>query len=172
MSKAPDLTGFTKEEIRATLEPVRHPVSIAVCNSDNYFNTGAIIRSAHIFLVREIILVDVPDFYERATMGTHKWENIRHVTTEDFLKEAETRNVICFERRPDLTTKDLMGFQYPENPILCFGSEKSGIPDTLLSRAHSIVSIPQYGLQNDMNLANAMSIGIYDWTVKHYNKKA
>jgi tRNA G18 (ribose-2'-O)-methylase SpoU len=169
MSKAPDLSNFTKEEIRATLEPVRHPVSIAVCNSDNYFNTGAIIRSAHIFLVKEIVLVDVPDFYERATMGTHKWENIRHVTQEQFL--GETRPIVCFERRPDMESQCLMGFQYPENPILCFGSEKSGVPDAVLAKAHSVVSIPQYGLQNDMNLANAMSIGIYDWTVKHYNKR-
>lgn len=169
MSKAPDLSNFTKEEIRETLNEVRHPVSIAICGSDNYFNSGAIIRSAHIFLVKEIILVDTPVFYERATMGTHKWENIIHVTSEQFL--TETRPLICFERRPDLTSQDLMGFSYPENPVLVFGNEKTGIPDQILSRAHSVVSIPQYGLQNDMNLANAASIGIYDFIVKFYKSK-
>jgi len=169
MSKPPDLSQFTKQEIRTTLNEVRHPVSVAICGSDNYFNTGAIIRSAHIFLVKEIILVDTPAFYERATMGTHKWENIRHVTEEDFL--AENAPLVCFERRPDMDSHCLMGFSYPENPVLVFGNEKTGIPDRILARAHSVVSIPQYGLQNDMNLANAASIGIYDFIVKHYNKK-
>lgn len=169
MSKAPDLSNFTKEEIRETLDEIRHPFSIAICGSDNYFNSGAIIRSAHIFLVKEIILVDTPAFYERATMGTHKWENIVHVTREEFLKE--TRPLICFERRSDLTSQCLMGFSYPENPVLVFGNEKTGIPGQILSMAHSVVSIPQYGLQNDMNLANAASIGIYDWISKHYNRK-
>lgn len=169
MSKAPDLSAFTKEEIRQSLDPVRHPVKIAVCGSDNYFNVGAIIRSAHIFLVKEIILIDIPQFYERATMGTHKWENIRHVTTEEFL--TENLPLVCFERRPDLDSQNLMGFSYPENAVLVFGNEKTGIPDQILAKAHSVVCIPQYGLQNDMNLANAMSIGIYDWTLKHYTKR-
>ena len=45
------------EEIRASLEPLRRPLSIAVLRSHNPFNVGAIIRTAHSFLVRDIVLV-------------------------------------------------------------------------------------------------------------------
>lgn len=184
MSLPPDLKDFSKKQIRETLNEVRHPVSIAVFGSDNYFNAGAIIRTAHIFLVREIILVDMPKFYEKATMGTHKWENITHMSLADFesrmsyYSSADNRVVVAFERRPELETKSLLNFKYPENPILCFGCEKTGLPDSIieLARQHEwigggVVSIPQYGLQNDMNLANAVSIGIYDWTAKRYRKE-
>jgi len=185
MSTAPDLSMFSKEEIRDSLQDIRHPVSIAVFGSDNYFNVGAIIRTCHVFLVREVILVDVPKFYEKATMGTHKWENITHTTLEEFCRahhwssSSDNRAVVSFERRPDLNTVELFGYKYPENPILCFGSEKTGLPAEVISLCQdnadamgyqNIVSIPQFGLQNDMNLSNAVSIAVYDFLGKHYRK--
>lgn len=167
MSKAPEyLAGMTKEEIRAMLEPKRHPVSIAMYGTDNYFNAAAIIRSAHTFLVKEIILIDCPKFYEKASMGTHKWENITHVSLEEFVSGL-SKPLVCFERRPGLVSLDLRTYVYPENPILCFGNEKVGTPDVLLNLAKDIVSIPQFGVQNDMNLANAASVVMYDWIVKN-----
>lgn len=182
MSQAPDLSQFDKDEIRETLDKVRHPVSIAVFGSENYFNTGAIIRTAHLFLVQEIILVDIPKFYERAAMGTHKWENITHMTLCDFVRKhsvfssSDNRIIVAMERRPDLDSKNLIHFKYPENPILCFGNEKTGLPDEIIDLARShmpiggdIVSIPQFGLQNDMNLANAASVAVYDWIFKKYS---
>lgn len=184
MSKAPDLSMFTKDEIRQTLDDVRHPVSVAIFGSDNYFNAAAIIRTAHQFLVQEIILVDCPKIYEKATMGTHKWENIVHMSMADFVSRhgvfssADNRPLIIFEHRPEIPAKNLMTFKYPENPILCFGNEKTGIPVSLLELldtrkdipgiGDAAVFIPQWGLQNDLNLANAASIAIYDWTCKWY----
>jgi tRNA G18 (ribose-2'-O)-methylase SpoU len=187
MSKAPDLTMFSKEEIKETLDTVRHPVSIALFGSENYFNAAAIIRTAHQFLVQEIILVDCPKIYEKATMGTHKWENITHATLEEFCRKhsifssADNRPVVVFERRQELEAKCLMSFVYPKDPILCFGNEKFGTPPEILALAADhrmmklpgwgeIVSIPQYGILNDLNLANAASIAIYDWTSKWYAK--
>lgn len=183
MTKAPDLSMFTKEEIRSSLDAVRHPVSVAVFGS-NYFNNAAIIRTAHQFLVKEIILVDCPKFYKKATMGTHKWENITHLTLENFLcrfslipNSSDDRSIVVFERRLGLESEDLMFYSYPKNPILCFGNEKTGVPEEIinLAKIHSsqngknnIVSIPQYGLHNDLNLANAASIVLYDWIFKWY----
>lgn len=186
MSAPPDLTMFTKEEIRETLEPIRHPVSLALFGSENYFNAAAIIRTAHQFLVREIILVDCPKIYEKATMGTHKWETIVHKTLVEFCREhsvlssSDNRPLVICERRAELETESLMYFKFPKNPILCFGNEKTGIPAELLAlgeehrkllpneNSGKIVSIPQFGLQNDLNLANAASIVLYDWICKWY----
>ena len=39
------------EEIRASLETLRRPLSVAVLRARNPFNVGAIIRVAHSFLV-------------------------------------------------------------------------------------------------------------------------
>lgn len=72
MTHAPDLSGWTREEIRDTLNEVRFPVEVAVWHTDNYFNFGAIVRNCHNFLVRSIHAIDVSEdsglMYEKATM--------------------------------------------------------------------------------------------------------
>jgi len=171
MSQAPDLSEYSKEYIREALGPVRHNLTLAIYHSSNYFNLGSIIRLSHGFLCKEIIAIDCDDFYKKATMGTHKWENIRHVTLKEFTEQTQHRNVVAFDRRPDLETKNLYEYDYPDDPILLFGSEKVGIPDECLNSATDLVGIPMYGLINDMNLANAVSIGTYDWLQKHYKKQ-
>ena len=64
------------EEIRASLEKLRRPLSVAVLRARNPFNVGAIIRVAHSFLVREIVLVGDEKYYERGAMGMDRYENI------------------------------------------------------------------------------------------------
>ena len=104
--------------------------------------------------------------YEKATMGTHKYENIVKDSIDDFMQFSAGRNIVAFERRHDLQTTDIRNFEYPENPILLFGSEKFGVPDILLERATNIVHIPQFGIHNDMNLSVAVGIVLYDFINK------
>lgn len=170
MSKAPDLGGLDKFQLREKLAPKRFPVSVAVYGTENYFNLGAIVRVAHGFLCKQLIAIDCPSYYRKAAMGCNKWEDIVHVCLKEFLEQYNDRPIISFERRAGLESKSLYGFEYPESPILVFGSEKYGVPDSLLNASHSIVTIPMHGLINDMNLANAVSIAIYDWHSKHAKK--
>lgn len=171
MTAIPDiLAEHTKEEIIETLREVRYPVEVAICGSDNYFNTGSIIRTCHNFLVRKIYLVETTKFYKKATMGAHKYENIVKMTNDEFVNQVLVRpgkNIIAFERRPGLKTQDIRTFKYPENPILVFGSEKDGCSDAILNNAQSIVSVPVNGINNDFNISVAASIALYDWFAKH-----
>lgn len=177
MVAALDLSDFSKEEIKKTLNEIRHPVDVAVYGSGNYFNTGTIIRACHNFLVSNIYLVDtqVQDaYFKKATMGSHRYENIHRTTLNDFFKftDENKKEVVAFERRPTLSTKTIYGFTYPKNPILLFGCERFGVPDEVLEKfPQNIVSIPQYGLLHDYNLSNCVAIAIYDWMNKHYASK-
>lgn len=160
---------FSKEEIRETLDEIRHPVSIALWGSENYFNAGSAIRTAHTFLIDKIYLIDCPAVYERAAMGCEKFENIIKISTQDFIdKISKTHTpIVAFERRADLIAEYLPNFVYPKNPILLFGCEKFGIPDELLEIAAYKVTVPQYGIHNDMNLGNVIAIAVYDWLIKN-----
>ena len=79
------------EEIRESLGTLRRPLSIAILRARNPFNVGAIIRVAHSFLVREIILVGTEPYYERAAMGMDRYENIVSVADDRALLE-QTRD--------------------------------------------------------------------------------
>ncbi len=56
MALSPPLDATT-DDIRAALLPLRNDFSVALHAAENPFAVGAIIRVAHSFLVREIILV-------------------------------------------------------------------------------------------------------------------
>jgi tRNA G18 (ribose-2'-O)-methylase SpoU len=166
MSTPPDLSDFSKEEIKESLNEIRFPFEVAVYSSENYFNFGSIVRNAHGFLCSKIWMVDFTKFYKKASMCTHKWENIEKATLHEFLEQTKDRNIVVFERRGDLPCKDLRDFIYPENPILFFGAEKWGVPDEIVNAAHSIVTIPMFGLNNDLNVAVAAGIAMYDYISK------
>jgi tRNA G18 (ribose-2'-O)-methylase SpoU len=169
MSIAPDLNDFTKEEIFETLNEIRHPFDIAVYDSSNYFNLGSIIRTAHNFLCNKIYSINLNDFYKPAAKAAKKYEKIEYHTLESFLEASVGRSIVSMERRPGLlNTIDLRAFQWPLNPIILFGSEKTGVPDEILNISHSVVSIPQFGLVNDFNISISAGIALYDWIQKYY----
>lgn len=172
---------FSKDEILETLEEISKPIELAIWSPQNAFNFGALIRTCHNFGVRKMWGIDLwedPEnpvtkpYYKKAAMTTHKWmkQRIECVTSNEFVYQNRDRNIVAFERRENLETQDIRSFEYPENPILLFGSEKDGIPDYLMSQAKAIVSIPVLGFCLDFNVAQAASISIYDWLLKNGNK--
>jgi len=169
MTQAPDLSGFTKEEIKEIIKDVRHPFEVAVYDSSNYFNMGSIIRTSHNFLAGKIHAVNLNDFYGPAASVSKKFEDINYISLEEFIKSHSGRSIVAMERRPpDLKSEDLRTFVWPESPIMFFGSEKFGCPDEILNVASSVVSIPMFGLINDFNVAVASGIVMYDWVSKFY----
>src|SRR5262245_53356470 len=112
------------EQIRDQLDRLRRPVRIAVIRAGNPFNVGAIIRVAHSFLVREILLVGRAPYYARASMGMERYENIVCFASEaDFLAHAREQGhrLVVFER--EHARVDLWRAELPADCVLVFGSE-------------------------------------------------
>ena len=171
MPQALDTSDFTKQEIKDTLNECRHPVDIAVFDSSNYFNLGAIIRTAHNFMVRNIYQVDNEDgYYPKATMSARKWENVIPMSSEEFFKTFSDRSMVACERRFGLKSEILYTYTWPDNPIILFGGEKFGLSDQAMAAAKAVVSIPVFGILHDYNVATAAGIVLYDWSNKFYTK--
>ena len=157
------------EEIRASLESLRRPLRIAVLRSNNPFNVGAIIRTAHSFLVKEIVLVGSEPYYERAAMGMQRYENIVQLADEERLVAwaAERRlPMAVFER--EHAAVDLWHARLPEESLLVFGSENEGVPPSLIKAADEVVGIPMAGINNSFPVTVAAGIAMAEWTRRYY----
>src|SRR5206468_6751981 len=124
------------EEIRASLDRLRRPLRIAVLRAANPFNVGAIIRTAHSFLVREIVLVGDEPFYQRAAMGMQRYENLVYLPDDGALSTwARERQLplVVFER--EQARVDLWHAELPPECLMVFGSETEGVPQALLDAA-------------------------------------
>jgi len=158
-----------REEMRAELDRIRHPMRVVVDRAKNPFNIGAIIRTAHSFLAREIILIGEEPWYERAAMGMQRWENIVEVPHEEaFLEMAEEQqwSLVAFEREP--ATVGLWEAELPSEAALMFGNEDSGLSDTLVKAADLVVGIPMFGINHSYPISIAAGIAMAEWTRRHY----
>jgi tRNA G18 (ribose-2'-O)-methylase SpoU len=156
------------DEIRAALAPLRNDFSIALYAAENAFAIGAIIRVAHNFLAREIIIVGDAPFYEKASMGMEKYETIVRVADDAALvAHVGDRPLWCVEK--DAATTSLYAVDaFPPNVVLVFGSERFGIPKELTDRASETIGIPIYGVNHSLPLAIAAGIVMSEWSRRRY----
>ena len=162
---------MTTAEIRRELDRLRTPLRIAVLRSKNPFNVGAIIRVAHSFLVREIILIGEEPYYERASMGMEKYENILKLPDEAaFLEHAgrEALRIVAIEKdHPQV--HGLWSFDFPQGEcVILFGSENEGLSPPLLDAAEAVVAIPMFLINHSYPVSVAAGIVMAEWSRRYW----
>ena len=151
------------ERVRELLSAIRHDFSVAVHTAGNAFAVGAIIRVAHNFLAREVILIGDAPFYEKASMGMEKYESI--VTVPDdaaFRAHARGRPLWAIEK--DHARRSLYDVrEFPKDVVLVFGSERFGLSRELCESCDDVIGIPIYGVNQSLPLAVAAGIVMNEW---------
>lgn len=163
---------MTTAEIKRELDRLRTPLRIAVQRSKNPFNVGAIIRVAHSFLVREIILIGDEPYYERASMGMEKYENITRMRDEaafvDRVRREALRVVAIEKDHPRV--EGLWSYDFPEKDcVLLFGSENAGVCPELLAVAEDVVAIPMFGINHSYPVSVAAGITMAEWSRRYWS---
>ena len=161
------------DEIRRELDRLRGPLRIAVQRSKNPFNVGAIIRVAHSFLVREIILIGEEPYYERASMGMEKYENITKLADEasflDRVRQEKLRLIAVEKDHPRVC--GLWSYAFPvDDPVLVFGSENEGVSPALLDAAEAVVAIPMFGINHSYPVSVAAGIVMAEWARRYWGR--
>jgi tRNA G18 (ribose-2'-O)-methylase SpoU len=155
------------EDVRALLAPLRGDFTIALFG-DNPFAVGAIIRTAHNFLAKEILLVGTGTHYEKASMGMEKYESI--VTLPDasaFFARCGEKPIYAIEK--DAATTAIADVEsFPKDVVFAFGNEKDGLPADVLARATAVVGIPIYGVNHSLPVVVAAGIVMHEWARRHY----
>jgi tRNA G18 (ribose-2'-O)-methylase SpoU len=157
------------DEIRRSLAGLRRPLSIAILRARNPFNVGAIIRVAHSFLAREILLIGTEPYYQRGSMGMERFENIVNVASEaEFLAlvRARGQKLVVFEK--DEAKVDLWRADLPEDCVMVFGSEVSGVSPDIVAAADLVVGIPMYGINHSFPVTVAAGIAMAEWTRRYH----
>ncbi len=159
------------DEVRAALAPLRHDLSVAVHSCGNAFAVGAIIRVAHSFLVREIVIVGDAPYYAKASMGMEKYETLVRVPDDDaFFAHVKGRPVWAVEK--DAARRSLYapgpGRGFPEGVVFVFGSERTGLGEAFLARADEVVGIPMYGVNHSFPVAVAAGMVMAEWARRRY----
>jgi tRNA G18 (ribose-2'-O)-methylase SpoU len=151
------------EAVRAILAPLRSDFSVAVHSPGNAFAIGAIIRVAHSFLAREILIIGDTPHYAKASMGMEKYETVVRLSGEDaFFAHVHGRPVWAVEKdHAKKSLYDVRGF--PKDVVLVFGSERAGLSESFVARSDEVLGIPMYGVNHSFPVAVAAGIVMSEW---------
>ncbi len=169
MAKVPPFR-MPLSEIRSELERIRHPFRIAIRRSKNAFNVGAVIRTAHSFLAKEILLVGDEDWYRRAAMGMQRYENIVEIPSEAELIARAKREgwfLSVLEKDADRCV-GLWDAALPEDCVIVIGNEEEGAGAELLAAADEVVAIPMFGINHSYPMTVAAGMAMCEWARRRY----
>ncbi|WP_193104562.1 tRNA (cytidine(34)-2'-O)-methyltransferase [Brachybacterium sp. FME24] len=139
-------------------------------------NTGNAIRLAAVTGARlhliEPLGFDLEDAkLRRAGLDYHDLADVSiHPDLEHGLAAVPAARVFAFTARSDVTFEQI---QYTRQDVLLFGTEPTGLPEEVMDHARvtSRVRIPMLPARRSLNLANSVSIAVYEaWRQLDYDE--
>ncbi|MET7982252.1 MULTISPECIES: TrmH family RNA methyltransferase [unclassified Streptomyces] len=174
------------ETVFTTLVPRPHPTSVAALavrpsraanlealastprtapvvvldNPRNLGNAGAVIRLAAGFGATGVVTTGTLDPWHptvvRGGAGLHFATAVERLTVD------ELPGGPVFALDPE--GEDIRGTKLPDDALLAFGSERSGLSAELRSRADHLVSLPMRPQVSSYNLATSVAMTLFHWS--------
>ena len=156
------------EAIVADLDTRRHRFHVAIENLGHDFNIGSIVRSANAFGAREVHVVGRRRWNRRGAMVTDRYLHVRHHADAAELATwaaAASLPLIGVDNAPG--ARPLEEFDLPEDCVLLFGEEGTGLSPEAVERCAAVVEIAQFGSTRSINVGAAAAIAMHAWVRRH-----
>ncbi|MFE2531923.1 TrmH family RNA methyltransferase [Streptomyces sp. NPDC059371] len=133
---------------------------VVLDNPRNLGNAGAVIRLAAGFGATGVVTTGTLDPWHptvvRGGAGLH------YATAVERLSVDELPAGPVFALDPE--GEDIRGTKLPDDALLAFGSERSGLSAELRSRADHLVSLPMRPQVSSYNLATSVAMTLFHWS--------
>ena len=149
----------------ANLERLAHiprtaPV-VVLDHPRNLGNAGAVIRLAAGFGATGVVTTGTLDPWHptvvRGGAGLHFATAVERLTVE----ELPPGPLFALDPEGD----DIRGIKLPDDAVLAFGSERSGLSAELRARADHLLSLPMRPQVSSYNLATSVAMTLYHWSL-------
>lgn len=149
---------------------------ITVCLENIFYgqNASAIIRSCEAFGVQQVHVIEtLCDFIPNVNIvrGTDKWVDIHKYTqkdaTEEVVRKLKKEGYRIVSTSPHASGTACEDFDISKGKVaLFFGTEKTGISDTLKSLTDEFITIPMYGFVESLNVSVCSAIALQSLSKK------
>ncbi|MFS4106326.1 TrmH family RNA methyltransferase [Streptomyces sp. PD-S100-1] len=147
--------------LRALAHRPRSAPVVVLDQPRNLGNAGAVIRLAAGFGVTGVVTTGTLDPWHptvvRGGAGLH------FATTVERLSVAELPDGPLFALDPE--GEDIRGLKLPDDAVLAFGSERSGLSVELRERTDHLVALPMRPQVSSYNLATSVAMTLYHWSL-------
>lgn len=148
----------------------KHPITLACDNITNAPNIGSLFRIADAFNVEALIFcgdnIPMGKRMTKTSRSTEKYVNHRIVENikDVILKLKETHQIIALEITENSIELSTFKLQNNKPIVLILGDENFGVSEAVLELCNAVVHINMYGNNSSMNVVQATSITLYEFT--------
>ncbi len=158
-----------------TIRMTKFPFDIMLEDIRSALNVGAIFRTCDAAGVRKLFLSGITPYpphnrIPKTALGAIdmvSWEYHRHPLILAQQLKTKGAHLVGVEQTP--TSKDFHTVDYPENTILIFGNEITGVSPELLAMTDLTVQLPMFGSKESLNVATTVGIMAYHLAIRNYN---
>ncbi len=147
-------------DLRALARTPRTAPVVVLDNPRNLGNAGAVIRLAAGFGATGVVTTGPLDPWHptvvRGGAGLHFATAVERLGVD----ELPPGPVFALDPEGD----DIRGLKLPDDAVLAFGSERSGLSPELRSRADHLVSLPMRPQVSSYNLATSVAMTLFHWS--------
>lgn len=147
-------------QLRVLARTPRATPVVVLDNPRNLGNAGAVIRLAAGFGATGVVTTGSLDPWHptvvRGGAGLH------FATAVERLAPAELPAGPLFALDPE--GEDLRGVTLPDDAVLAFGSERTGLSSELRARADHLLALPMRPQVSSYNLATSVAMTLYHWS--------
>ncbi|HLL36805.1 MAG TPA: TrmH family RNA methyltransferase [Streptomyces sp.] len=133
---------------------------VVLDNPRNLGNAGAVIRLAAGFGATGVVTTGTLDPWHptvvRGGAGLHFATTVERLAVDDLPPGP------LFALDPE--GEDIRGLELPDDALLAFGSERSGLSHELRARADRLVALPMRPQVSSYNLATSVAMTLYHWS--------
>lgn len=146
--------------LRALAHSSRTAPIVVLDNPRNLGNAGAVIRLAAGFGAAGVVTTGTLDPWHptvvRGGAGLHFATAVERLDVD----ELTPGPVFALDPEGD----DIRGLKLPDDAVLAFGSERSGLSAELRARADHLVSLPMRPQVSSYNLATSVAMTLFHWS--------
>lgn len=155
----------TVNEIKSELQITAHPFAVCMEHLIGDFNFGTLVRNANGFNAQEVFYVGDKKWDKRAAVGVHNYTEVQWIPTiEDLIALKSKYTFVGIDNVPG--SKPMASYQWPNNPMMIFGEEGTGLTPAMMALCQDIVHIDMYGSVRSFNCGCASAIAMYDFVTK------
>ncbi|MDF3300987.1 TrmH family RNA methyltransferase [Streptomyces tropicalis] len=149
-----------EDQLRTLARTPRSAPVVVLAQPRNLGNAGAVIRLAAGFGATGVVTTGTLDPWHptvvRGGAGLHFATAVERLDADGLPPGP------LFALDPE--GEDIRGLELPDDAVLAFGSERSGLSDALRARTDHLVALPMRPQVSSYNLATSVAMTLYHWS--------
>jgi tRNA G18 (ribose-2'-O)-methylase SpoU len=151
----------------------RFPIVLISDNVSHAANLGSLFRTADAFGIEHLMLggpvVELGRKFTKTSRATEQSVSFEQVETlSEKIQELKAQNYTLVALEITDKSIPISELEFPKNSKIAFviGDENHGISASILEECDTVVHIEMYGQNSSMNVVQATSIALYEFTRK------